>query len=58
MSESRSTLEIRSFTREQIPDALGFCAQVGWNHIAADWQRCLDLNPEGCIGGFLDGKRC
>lgn len=56
MSESRPTLEIRSFTREQIPDALGFCAQVGWNHIAADWQRCLDLNPEGCIGGFLDGK--
>ena len=56
MSESRPILEIRSFTREQIPDALGFCAQVGWNHIAADWQRCLDLNPGGCIGGFLGGK--
>lgn len=56
MPDSRPTLDIRRFTREHIPDALGFCAQVGWNHIAADWQRCLDLNPEGCIGGFLDGK--
>jgi GNAT superfamily N-acetyltransferase len=56
MPEPRPTLEIRNFTREHIPGALELCGQVGWNHLAADWQRCIDLNPEGCIGGFLDGR--
>ena len=49
-------LDIRNFTSADIPDALALCAQVNWNHIAADWQRLIDLLPEGCIGGF-DGRR-
>lgn len=56
MISERLTLEVRNFTREHIPHTLRLCAQVGWNHIAADWQRCLDLNPAGCLGGFTGGK--
>ena len=48
-------LEIRTFGREDIPAALGLCAQANWNHVAADWERCLTLNPEACLGGFEGG---
>lgn len=49
-------LEIRTFEREDIPAALALCAQVNWNHLAADWERCLALNPEACLGGFEGGE--
>jgi len=49
-------LEIRNFTKDHIDAALRLCNQVGWNHLSADWQRCIDLNPEGCIGGFINGE--
>jgi GNAT superfamily N-acetyltransferase len=48
-------LEIRAFEHQQIPAALALCAQVNWNHLAADWERCLALNPEACLGGFEGG---
>jgi GNAT superfamily N-acetyltransferase len=30
--------------------------QAGWNQLAPDWQRLLDLSPEGCLAGRLDGR--
>jgi hypothetical protein len=48
-------LDIRPFTSDNIPDALRLCAQANWNHVAADWQRIIDLLPEACLGGF-DGN--
>jgi GNAT superfamily N-acetyltransferase len=29
--------------------------QAGWNQTAADWQRFLDLQPDGCFVGDWDG---
>jgi GNAT superfamily N-acetyltransferase len=49
-------LEIRTFKRSDIQAALGLCGQVNWNHVAADWERCLTLNPEACLGGFEGGE--
>ncbi len=49
-------MEIRTFTQHDIPAALGLCAQVNWNHVAADWERCLALNPAACLGGFEGGE--
>jgi len=49
-------LEIKTLDRKDIPAALGLCAQVNWNHVAADWERCLALNPEGCLGGYERGE--
>jgi GNAT superfamily N-acetyltransferase len=48
-------LTIQPFQRTDIPAALQLCAQVNWNHLAADWERCLTLNPAACIGGFEEG---
>ena len=48
--------EIKTFARKDIPAALGLCGQVNWNHVAADWERCLALNPEACLGGFEQGE--
>ena len=49
-------LEIKTFGRSDIPAALALCGQVNWNHVAADWERCLALNPAGCLGGFQGGE--
>jgi GNAT superfamily N-acetyltransferase len=48
-------MDIRTFDHGDIPAALALSSQAGWNHVAADWQRCLTLNPEFCLGGFVDG---
>jgi GNAT superfamily N-acetyltransferase len=49
-------LEIKRFGTADIPAALRLCRQVNWNHVAADWERCLALNPAGCLGGFVEGQ--
>jgi len=36
--------------------ALRLSTQAGWNQVAADWKRLLDLCPEGCIAGRLGGR--
>lgn len=30
--------------------------EAGWNQTKRDWERLLELDPKGCIGGFLDGE--
>ena len=45
-------LDIKPFFSPDIPAALALCAQANWNHIAADWQRIVDLDPDMCVGGF------
>jgi len=35
--------------------ALRLSTQAGWNQNPVDWQRLLDLCPEGCLAGRLDG---
>lgn len=49
-------MEVRFFTQEHLEMALRLSNQVGWNHLKADWARCVDLNPNGCLGGFIDGQ--
>jgi len=39
-----------------IPDALRLSAAAGWNQIAADWQRLLDLWPATCLAGRVAGR--
>src|SRR5882672_656263 len=36
--------------------ALALSTKAGWNQVAADWQRVLDLSPEGCLAGRQDGR--
>jgi GNAT superfamily N-acetyltransferase len=42
--------EIRRLVAGDVPDLVELSRQARWNQTAADWQRLLDLCPEGCIG--------
>ncbi|HLY11023.1 MAG TPA: GNAT family N-acetyltransferase, partial [Planctomycetota bacterium] len=40
---------------EDLDLGLRLSTQAGWNQVAGDWKRVLDLCPEGCLAGRLDG---
>jgi len=42
--------------KEDLDGALRLSTQAGWNQTPADWRRLLDLSPEGCFAGRLDGS--
>ena len=48
-------IRIRTMTVRDIPLGLRLARQAGWNQTEADWRRFLDLEPEGCFVGELDG---
>ncbi|NGM70616.1 GNAT family N-acetyltransferase [Natronolimnobius sp. AArcel1] len=48
-------MEIRHLTTADVPAALELVKQAGWNQVSADWHRLLDLEPDGCFGGYVDG---
>ena len=35
---------------------LGLTQQAGWNQTEADWRRFIELEPEGCFVGELNGR--
>ena len=47
---------IRTMTAADIPAGLRLNSQNGWNQLARDWQRQLDLEPEGCFAAEIDGQ--
>ena len=49
MSEAIITLE-----RSHIPAAMGLKEAAGWNQTERDWERLLELEPEGCFGLLSD----
>jgi GNAT superfamily N-acetyltransferase len=42
-------------TAADLPFGLRLSEAAGWNQIAADWQRFLDLQPDGCFVAEYDG---
>jgi GNAT superfamily N-acetyltransferase len=48
-------LRLRTMTTEDIELGLRLKDQAGWNQTAADWQRFLALEPDGCFVAELDG---
>ncbi len=49
------TLTFRPMTREDIDLGMRLKAQAGWNQTPADWQRFLDLEPDGCFVAEWNG---
>jgi GNAT superfamily N-acetyltransferase len=47
--------QIRLMTDADLPHCLRLSQQAGWNQTAADWQRALDLQPDGCFVAEHDG---
>jgi len=46
---------IRQMQSSDIPAAMRLKHAAGWNQTAADWQRLLRLEPEGCFVAETDG---
>lgn len=46
---------IRPMTVADLPRGLALSRQAGWNQTESDWQRFLDLEPDGCFVAELDG---
>jgi GNAT superfamily N-acetyltransferase len=42
-------------TVRDVPLGMRLKEQAGWNQTEADWKRFLDLEPDGCFVGELDG---
>ena len=49
-------IEIRAMTAGDIRLGMRLKDRAGWNQTPADWQRFLDLEPEGCFVAELDGQ--
>lgn len=47
---------IRPLTLADLPWTLQLSRQAGWNQTPADWQRAIDLQPDGCFAAEADGK--
>src|SRR5215510_15096650 len=37
-------------------DAFELSSAAGWNQTIADWERVIELSPEGCFGKYVDGR--
>ena len=48
-------IRVRPMTAADLPLGLCLCDEAGWNQIAADWQRLLDLQRDGCSVAVWDG---
>jgi ribosomal protein S18 acetylase RimI-like enzyme len=48
-------IQVRTMTTADLALGLGLSQEAGWNQLPADWQRCLDLQPDGCFVALADG---
>lgn len=49
---------VRKMTASDIPAGMRLCALAGWNQVERDWQRFLELEPEGCFVADQGGRVC
>lgn len=50
------SLKIDRLMNDDIDDAQRLSTQIGWNQTKADWRRLLELFPDTCFAGRVDGK--
>ena len=48
--------DIRIMNAADIPLGMRLKEQASWNQTEADWQRYLELQPDGCFVASLDGE--
>ena len=56
MSKSTSAISIRQMTIDDVPLGMRLKSQAGWNQNVADWQRLLQLEPDGCFVAQRQGQ--
>jgi len=50
------SLHIDQLAQDDLSEAQELSTSVGWNQTYEDWQRLLDLLPETCFAGHVDGE--
>jgi GNAT superfamily N-acetyltransferase len=50
-----SGVALRLLRRADLPDLMRLKESASWNQTAEDWERLLELEPEGCFGMERDG---
>jgi len=48
-------IRIRQMTQRDLPLGMRLKEQAGWNQTLSDWQRIVDLEPDGCFVAEYDG---
>lgn len=51
-----SEMKIRPFGTNDIPMAIELSDAAGWNQLAMDWRRIIDVEPDGCLGAWIDAR--
>jgi GNAT superfamily N-acetyltransferase len=51
-------IKLRKMQPCDIPHGTDLCRMVNWNQLDADWQRLIDLEPEGVFAAEEDGVLC
>ena len=54
--DSGSDRRVRTLVGADVAAAVELSYAAGWNQTAGDWQRLIDLEPEGCLGIECDGR--
>ena len=49
-------VRLRLMTVDDIPEAMRLKDLAGWNQTAADWERFLSADPEGCFVAEREGR--
>src|SRR6266480_4275307 len=50
------TISIRLMRASDVGLGLQLSGRAGWNQVAADWQRLLELQPDGCFVAEWNGR--
>ncbi len=53
---SDGDIDIRPMTAADIPFGMELKNAVGWNQLPGDWQRLINLEPDGCFVATCDGE--
>src|SRR5687768_10315056 len=48
-------LKVDRLSESDIDAALRLSTAAGWNQLGADWRRLIDLWPQFCLAGRVDG---
>ncbi|MHC4432372.1 MAG: GNAT family N-acetyltransferase [Planctomycetota bacterium] len=49
-------IKIRRMTIDDLGLGIRLSAEAGWNQTGADWRRFIELEPQGCFVGELNGR--
>lgn len=49
-------MHVRTLDTDDVTAAVRLSTGANWNQIATDWRRLLELAPDACYGGWVDGE--